>query len=183
LLGVVSGSEGLDEAQLRLMSTGLVFGFYAGLELGIRVIDSGLRSDLLEIEAGLRGRDPMEPALAHEVCHALQDQHFGLERWMREARSTDARLARQALVEGAPHHTSLTAHFRLSRLTSHGSRSTAALLLCAVCEHSTARVALARGKRMSKLCQAPFRLAGSGIARFVPGDNVVQTTFSRRQLQ
>lgn len=39
--------------------------------------------------------------VAHEVTHALQDQHFDLERWLAEASPTeDAVLARAAVVEG-----------------------------------------------------------------------------------
>jgi hypothetical protein len=39
--------------------------------------------------------------MAHEITHALQDQHFGLEKWMRAVKDNgDASTARQALVEG-----------------------------------------------------------------------------------
>jgi hypothetical protein len=39
--------------------------------------------------------------MAHEITHALQDQHFGLEKWMEEVKGNgDASFARQALVEG-----------------------------------------------------------------------------------
>lgn len=42
-----------------------------------------------------------EPALAHEICHALQDQHFRLARLTRPIKdNSDAQLARMALVEG-----------------------------------------------------------------------------------
>lgn len=42
-----------------------------------------------------------EEVMAHEIDHALQDQHFDLERWMKaEKKNADASLARQALVEG-----------------------------------------------------------------------------------
>ncbi len=42
-----------------------------------------------------------EPLLAHEIDHALQDQHFGLRRFMLgEKSNADATAARQALVEG-----------------------------------------------------------------------------------
>jgi hypothetical protein len=39
--------------------------------------------------------------VAHEVTHALQDQHFGLERWLAEVSpSEDGSLARAAVAEG-----------------------------------------------------------------------------------
>lgn len=39
--------------------------------------------------------------MAHEITHALQDQHFGLETWMAAVKADgDATSARQALVEG-----------------------------------------------------------------------------------
>ncbi|HEU5061396.1 MAG TPA: hypothetical protein VFU21_32950 [Kofleriaceae bacterium] len=39
--------------------------------------------------------------MAHEIDHALQDQHFGLKKWVTEVKkNADATLARQALVEG-----------------------------------------------------------------------------------
>ncbi len=42
-----------------------------------------------------------EEVMAHEIDHALQDQHFDLKRWMTmEKKNGDATLARQALVEG-----------------------------------------------------------------------------------
>jgi hypothetical protein len=42
-----------------------------------------------------------DEVMAHEIDHALQDQHFDLARWMKGARdNADATLARQALVEG-----------------------------------------------------------------------------------
>jgi hypothetical protein len=42
-----------------------------------------------------------EEVMAHEIDHALQDQHFDLKRWMTaDKKNADATLARQALVEG-----------------------------------------------------------------------------------
>jgi Zn-dependent peptidase ImmA (M78 family) len=45
---------------------------------------------------------PMQrPVMAHEICHALQDQSFDLDAYMKIGRDDDDRsLARQALVEG-----------------------------------------------------------------------------------
>lgn len=42
-----------------------------------------------------------ETIIAHELCHALQDQHFDIDAFVeREAGASDAMLARSALVEG-----------------------------------------------------------------------------------
>src|SRR5262249_31954698 len=47
------------------------------------------------------GDDLQKIVLAHEIDHALQDQNFGLEKFMKPDRDNDdAQLARQALVEG-----------------------------------------------------------------------------------
>jgi hypothetical protein len=40
--------------------------------------------------------------MAHELTHALEDQHFQIERWLRAARANeDAELARDAVLEGS----------------------------------------------------------------------------------
>jgi len=45
--------------------------------------------------------DLQEPALAHEICHALQDQHFKLKRIIRPLKdNSDQQLAQAALLEG-----------------------------------------------------------------------------------
>ncbi len=89
------------------------------------LLDSG--ASYLDRLAGAVGRDPtgfydpsarrlsvpdfvslpeQRPALAHEIAHALQDQRFGLRRFLRTAPdgrrglSFDEQLARQALIEG-----------------------------------------------------------------------------------
>ncbi|MCA9666177.1 MAG: hypothetical protein KC503_11340 [Myxococcales bacterium] len=42
-----------------------------------------------------------KPALLHEICHALQDQHFNLRRFTKPLKdNSDRQLARQAVVEG-----------------------------------------------------------------------------------
>lgn len=46
--------------------------------------------------------DEQRMVMAHELVHALHDQHFGLETWMKAAKpNDDAVLARDAVVEGA----------------------------------------------------------------------------------
>ena len=76
-------------------------GYYEDEERGVRVVARPmLRSEITEIAGLLTWRDKTYgETLAHEVVHALQDQHFGLER-LQEGRGTDGRNARRALVEG-----------------------------------------------------------------------------------
>jgi hypothetical protein len=64
------------------------------------VVRAQLRTELAEIVGLFRRRDPLygEP-LAHEIAHALQDQHWHLA-GMRRGKNEDERLARRALVEG-----------------------------------------------------------------------------------
>jgi len=46
--------------------------------------------------------DDQRMVMAHELTHALQDQHFHIETWEKAARpSDDAELARQAVLEGS----------------------------------------------------------------------------------
>jgi hypothetical protein len=60
--------------------------------------------DPIERKLNLASWIPMamqEPALAHEICHALQDQTFDLRRFVEPIReNSDRQLARSALVEG-----------------------------------------------------------------------------------
>ncbi len=41
-----------------------------------------------------------EPALAHELVHVLEDQHFNLDKFSKKAKGADQDLARSAVVEG-----------------------------------------------------------------------------------
>ncbi|HTQ61905.1 MAG TPA: hypothetical protein VMI32_16905 [Candidatus Solibacter sp.] len=46
--------------------------------------------------------DDQRMVMAHELTHALQDQHFHIETWVKAARpNDDAELAREALLEGS----------------------------------------------------------------------------------
>ena len=52
--------------------------------------------------------DMQRPALAHEIQHALQDQHFDLKKLARPLKSEgDRQLAQAAVVEGCLLYTSL----------------------------------------------------------------------------
>ena len=45
-------------------------------------------------------KDVLDVVSAHELTHALQDQHFGLAHYMEGGDSSDARIARKFVVEG-----------------------------------------------------------------------------------
>jgi hypothetical protein len=46
--------------------------------------------------------DDQRMVMAHELTHALQDQHFQIEKWVKAARpNDDAELAREAVLEGS----------------------------------------------------------------------------------
>jgi hypothetical protein len=54
------------------------------------------------IASWIKVDDEQRVVMAHELVHALHDQHFGLEQWIRAAKpNDDALLARDAVVEGA----------------------------------------------------------------------------------
>jgi hypothetical protein len=100
LLGVIRGTETLPQAHYKVMRSGMVFAFYAGKGQGIWIVDSGIRSDILEIIAAFRGRDPIAKPMVHEITHALQEQHFEINNIREQLKTTDAQLAFRALVEG-----------------------------------------------------------------------------------
>ena len=99
-LGIIRGADSLKTARKNLFTSGGVFGFYAGRGKGITVVDSGIRSDVLEVVAAVRGRPPFAEGMVHEIAHALQDQHFGIDRRLDELVTSDATFAYSALVEG-----------------------------------------------------------------------------------
>jgi hypothetical protein len=77
-------------------------GYYDTGDQVLRVVDRfNPRSEVTELTGLLRGRDLTDgEVLAHEVTHALQDMHFGLEAFLSGAPNDDAALARRCLVEG-----------------------------------------------------------------------------------
>jgi len=79
----------------------LAAGYYEDEAGGVRVVlRNMLRSEVTEIAGLVTGRDKSYgETLAHEVVHALQDQHFDLAR-MQSGDGSDERNARRALVEG-----------------------------------------------------------------------------------
>lgn len=87
--GVVAWDLDLDQLTVDLL-TEQIAGFYDPREKKLYVADKP--------EGGEAWADML---MAHEIVHALQDQHFDLEAWMKEVEDDgDASAARSALVEG-----------------------------------------------------------------------------------
>lgn len=76
-------------------------GYYDNEKTGVRMVARDhFRSEIAEIAGLITWRDKTHgETLAHEVVHALQDQHFDLDR-LRAGDGSDARNAQRALVEG-----------------------------------------------------------------------------------
>ncbi len=76
-------------------------GYYDTEKTGVRVVSRDLfRSEISELAGLITWRDKTHgETLAHEVVHALQDQHFDLDS-LRAGDGSDARNAQRALVEG-----------------------------------------------------------------------------------
>ena len=77
-------------------------GYYTTAERRLYIVDrAAFRSDVGEIWGAITGRDPVYgEALAHEVAHALVDQHHDLDRLLEGKLSSDVELAHRALAEG-----------------------------------------------------------------------------------
>jgi len=77
-------------------------GYYTTAERRLYIVDrAAFRSDVGEIWGAIVGRDPVYgEALAHEIAHALVDQHHDLDRLLEGALTTDVALAHRALAEG-----------------------------------------------------------------------------------
>jgi len=75
------------------LATDQIAGFYDPWEKELYIAEG--------LDLGASGFDDGPPVMAHEIDHALQDQHFDLKPFMDGAgENSDAALARQALVEG-----------------------------------------------------------------------------------
>ena len=65
--------------------------------------------------------DDQREVMAHELTHALQDQHYHLETWRDAVKSDeDAQLARDAVVEGSAVASMLDYALRQQGLTARG---------------------------------------------------------------
>ncbi|MBN2360749.1 MAG: hypothetical protein JXR83_14945 [Deltaproteobacteria bacterium] len=100
-LGLIDVTADLVDAYGKLTSEA-PYGYYDTGDQVLRIVARPLmRSEVLELVSALRGRDVVAgEILSHEVCHALQDMAYDLDRLHAEAPDDDARLALQALVEG-----------------------------------------------------------------------------------
>ncbi|MBI5498567.1 MAG: hypothetical protein HY904_26435 [Deltaproteobacteria bacterium] len=77
-------------------------GYYETTDGILRIIDrQNPRSEIIELTGMVRQRDLVDgEVLSHEMTHALQDMHFGLDRFLSSAPNDDAALARRCLAEG-----------------------------------------------------------------------------------
>jgi hypothetical protein len=107
-LGRVYGALGLFDPGTDLEHAFLEFygqqvaGFYEPIGHRMILIEDALAGDpLTRLVQGVTRRDLAgELILAHELTHALQDQHFGLDIGRTDVGEDDAQLARHAVYEG-----------------------------------------------------------------------------------
>jgi hypothetical protein len=100
-LGLVPAGTDLEEAFLEIYGTQLA-GFYDPIERRMVLVNEALRTDTLTrmVESVIRRDLAGELVLAHELTHALQDQHFGLSTGRGDVGEDDAQLAERAVYEG-----------------------------------------------------------------------------------
>ena len=109
------------------------------------------------------GLDEQEPVMAHELTHALQDQHFNLRRFENWPKAdADAELAAHALVEG---DATLLMTFYVMRDVSRAG----ALM----------KAAQASGGSMEKIDSAPRVLRESLIFPYLQGTSWVSQLYKR----
>ncbi len=100
-LGLVPEGTDLEASFLDLYGSQLA-GFYDPIERRMVLVNEALRTGgfTSAVESVLRRDLAGELVLAHELTHALQDQHFGLDTGRAEAGDDDAQLAKRAVYEG-----------------------------------------------------------------------------------
>jgi hypothetical protein len=100
-LGLVPPGTNLERAYLDLYSH-QVAGFYDPIDRRMVLVEGAITPDLVTrmLEGVLRRDFAGELVLAHELTHALQDQHFGLDVGRNDLGEDDAELARHAVYEG-----------------------------------------------------------------------------------
>jgi hypothetical protein len=101
LLGLIPfGSD--PAAALESMITSQPAGYYVPRADRLEIVArEPFRSEVIEVIGLFVGRDlTFGEIVSHELTHALQDQHFGLDPPSAAADNQDARLAHVALVEG-----------------------------------------------------------------------------------
>lgn len=100
-LGLMAPGTDLERTLLDLYEQ-QVAGFYDPIDRRMVLVEDAVAPGLLaRIVQGVVRRDLAgELVLAHELTHALQDQHFGLEVGRGNVGEDDAQLARRAVYEG-----------------------------------------------------------------------------------
>ncbi len=100
-LGLIPPGTDLERAYLDLYGQQIA-GFYDPLDRRMVLVEDAITPDLLTrmVEGVLRRDFAGELVLAHELTHALQDQHYGLDVGRNDLGEDDAQLARHAIYEG-----------------------------------------------------------------------------------
>jgi hypothetical protein len=100
-LGLVPPGTDLEQAVLALYGSQLA-GFYDPVTRQMVLVNEALRTGFFTrvVESVIRRDLAGEMVLAHELTHALQDQHFGLDTGHADVGEDDAQLAVRAVYEG-----------------------------------------------------------------------------------
>jgi len=100
-LGLLPEGVELEDAVLELYA-GQLAGFYDPVRRHMVIVEQAVAGGPTTriLEAVLRRDLAGEMLLAHEMAHALQDQHFGIESGRGDLGEDDAQLARRAVYEG-----------------------------------------------------------------------------------
>jgi hypothetical protein len=100
-LGLLPAGTDLEQAFLDLYSAQLA-GFYDPVDRRMVLVNEALRTGFFTsaVESVIRRDLAGEMVLAHELTHALQDQHFGLSTGRADVGDDDAQLALRAVYEG-----------------------------------------------------------------------------------
>lgn len=100
-LGLIGADVNLEQTVLDLLA-GQIAGYYDPETKKLRLVaeNAGLGASFRWLEAFLQRDLAGEFLVAHEVTHALADQHFDLTAYIDPAGNADAAGARKAFVEG-----------------------------------------------------------------------------------
>jgi hypothetical protein len=123
-LGLLPARTNLERSFLDLYQTQLA-GFYDPIERRMVLVNEALRTGLFTsvLESVIRRDLVGELVLAHELTHALQDQHYGIDTGRTDLGEDDAQLAERAVYEG---DATLAGYATvLGKLTPNGARALA----------------------------------------------------------